>query len=105
MNIVHITCIPFNPMVHFINSPLKLSGALLMFSGIGIAVFTLADFLFLGISVFLLGLLMQVTANLLLKSTLRQTYKKVVECTLVLFILGFCGILMLDFFGLIKIIL
>lgn len=92
-------------MAHLFNSPLKLSGMLLMLSGVGIAIFTFAEFLFLGVSVFLLGLLMQVTAKLLLKSTLQRTYKKGLEFTLVFFIICFCGMLVLDFLGFIKITL
>lgn len=76
-----------------------------MLAGIFIAIFTLAEFLFLGISVFLLGILMQVTAGLLLKSTLRLSYKKAFEVALVLFIVCFCGLLLLDYLELFKITL
>lgn len=80
-----------------------MTGVLVMLSGLGIAVLTFSELLFLGVSVFLFGVLIQVTADLLLRSTLRHGYKKAFELALLFFIISFCGILLLDFMGFIKI--
>ncbi len=90
-------------MVKYLNSPLKITGTLLMIGGAAIATFTFGQFLFLGISVISLGILIHVTAGILLRSEMRVTLKKLFEIGLVAFIFFFCAILLLDYWGLIKI--
>lgn len=89
-------------MVKFINSPLKITGSLILLTGLLIAAFTLGQFLFLGISVFLLGVLIHVTAEMVFKS-MNTNARKWWEIALVFFILFLCGLLALDYFGVIKI--
>lgn len=100
-----INLYPLHFMIRYLNSPLKVTGVLLMLSGVGIVVLTFAELLFLGISVFLFGILIQITADLLLRSTLRHSYKRTFELALLFFIVSFCGILLLDYMGIIKIAL
>lgn len=92
-------------MLKYLNSPLKATGSVLMLSGLFIAVLTFKQFLFLGISVFSLGVLIQITAGLLLRSSMKSAERKWWEIILVFFILSFCAVLLLDYFGVIKIVL
>lgn len=92
-------------MLKYLNSPLKATGSVLMLAGLFIAVLTFQQFLFLGISVFSLGVLIQVTAGLLLRSSMKSAERKWWEVILVFFILSFCAVLLLDYFGVIKIVL
>ena len=92
-------------MLKYLNSPLKATGSLILLTGIFIAVFTFEQFLFLGLSVISLGVLIQVTAGLLFKSPARRGYSKWGEIALVFFILSFCTVLLLDYLGIIKIVL
>lgn len=91
-------------MTKYLNSPLKVTGSLLMLAGLFIAVFIFDQFLFLGLSVFSLGVLIQVTAGFLFKSPVKQGARWG-EIALVFFILAFFGVLLLDYLGIIKIIL
>lgn len=90
-------------MVKFINSPLKITGSLVLLVGLIIAAFTFDQFLFLGISVFLLGVLIHVTAEMVFKS-MSTNARKWWEIALVFFILCFCSILVMDYFEVIKIV-
>ncbi|WP_152269148.1 hypothetical protein [Agriterribacter humi] len=92
-------------MTKYLNSPLKVTGSLLMLAGLFVAIFTFDQFLFLGLSVFSLGVLIQVTAGILFKSPMKSGEKRWGEIALVFFILAFFGILLLDYLGVIKIIL
>ncbi len=92
-------------MLKYLNSPLKATGSLLMLAGICIAIFTFEQFLFLGLSVISLGVLIQVTAGLLFKPPVKRGYKRWGEIALVFFILAFCTVLLLDYLGIIKIVL
>lgn len=92
-------------MLKYLNSPLKATGSVLMLAGLFIAVFTFKQFLFLGISVFSLGVLIQITAGLLLRSSMKSAERKWWEIILVCFILAFCSVILLDYFGIIKIVL
>lgn len=76
-----------------------------MLAGIFIAVFTFEQFLFLGLSIVALGVLIQVTAGLLFKSSMKPGYSRWGEIALVFFILTFCTVLLLDYLGVIKIVL
>lgn len=89
----------------YLNSPLKVAGSLLMLAGLSIAVFIFDQFLFLGLSVFSLGVLIQVTAGILFKSPVKPGERRWGEIALVLFIFAFFGMLLLDYLGIIKIIL
>ncbi|HRN56590.1 MAG TPA: hypothetical protein PLL71_09065 [Agriterribacter sp.] len=91
-------------MLKYLNSPLKATGSLLMLAGICIAVFTFEQFLFLGLSVICLGVLIQVTAGLLFKAPAKRS-NRWGEIALVCFILAFCTVLLLDYLGIIKIVL
>ncbi|MFT3945932.1 MAG: hypothetical protein QM763_03070 [Agriterribacter sp.] len=90
-------------MVKYLNSPLKITGSLLMLAGFSIAAFTFGQFLFLGLSVMSLGVLIHVTAVILFRSVMKPTIKQLFEILLVLFIVCFFSILVLDYLGLIKI--
>ena len=90
-------------MTKYLNSPLKITGSLLILAGLFISVFIFDQFLFLGLSVFSLGVLIQVTAGVLFKSSVKQGTRWG-EIALVFFILAFFGILLLDYLGVIKII-
>jgi hypothetical protein len=92
-------------MTKYLNSPLKITGSLLMLAGLFFTIFTFDQFLFLGLSVFSLGVLIQVTAGILFKSPMKAGEKRWGEIALVFFILAFFGILLLDYLGIIKIIL
>lgn len=76
-----------------------------MLTGACIALFTFEQFLFLGLSVLALGLLLQVTAEMFFKTPDKRRNHKWGEFILTFFVLAFCGILLLDYFGIIKIIL
>jgi len=89
-------------MVKYLNSPLKVTGSLLILTGIAIATFSLGQFLFLGLSVISLGILIHVTAGILLRSEMRKTMKKLFETALILFIFFFCSVLLLDYWGVIR---
>ena len=86
-------------MVKYLNSPLKVTGLLLILVGMAIATFSLSQFLFLGLSVISLGILMHVTAGILLRSAMKNAMKKVFEIALILFIFFFCSVLLLDIGG------
>lgn len=90
-------------MVKYLNSPLKFMGSLLIVSGAGIAIATFGQLLFLGISVVAFGLLIQVTAGIFFKDSANRESIKWTEIVLTLFVLSFCGALILDFYGFIKI--
>lgn len=90
-------------MVKYLNSPLKVTGTLLMIGGAAIAAFTFGQFLFLGLSVVSLGILIHVTAAILLRSEMKITFKRLFETALVTFIVFFCAVLLLDYWGFIKI--
>lgn len=87
----------------YLNSPLKVTGSLLMLMGVYIAIFTFEQFLFLGLSVIVLGVLLQVTSEMLFKLPGRRGYNKWGEIILSFFVLSFCGVLLLDYLGVIKI--
>ena len=89
-------------MVKYLNSPLKATGSLLILAGMAIATFSLSQFLFLGLSVISLGILMHVTAGILLRSAMKNAMKKVFEIALILFIFFFCSVLLLDYWGVIR---
>lgn len=89
-------------MVKYLNSPLKATGSLLVLAGAAIATFSIGQFLFLGISVILLGILIHITAGILLKSEMKNTMKKIFEAGLILFIVFFCSLLLLDYWGVIS---
>ena len=89
-------------MVKYLNSPLKVTGLLLILAGMAIATFSLSQFLFLGLSVISLGILMHVTAGILLRSAMKNAMKKVFEIALILFIFFFCSVLLLDYWGVIS---
>lgn len=89
-------------MVKYLNSPLKATGSLLILTGIAIATFSLGQFLFLGLSVISLGILIHVTAGILLRSEMRNVMKKIFEIALILFIFFFCSLLLLDYWGVIR---
>lgn len=76
-----------------------------MLTGFGIASITFGQFLFLGLSVFSLGILVHVTAGILFKSHMRSKEKKVFEMVLLVFIISFCSLLLLDYFDVLKIAL
>lgn len=90
-------------MVKYLNSPLKLMGSLLVVSGAGIAISTFGQLMFLGVSVVAFGLLIQVTAGILFKDSANRKTVKRVEALLAFFVFSFCSLLILDFYGLIKI--
>jgi len=90
-------------MVKYLNSPLKITGSLLMIGGAGIAAFTFGQLLFLGLSVVSLGILIHVTAIILLRSEMKITFKRLFEIALVAFIFFFCAVLLLDYWGIIEI--
>lgn len=52
-------------MVKYLNSPLKITGSILMLAGFSVAALTLGQFLFLGLSVISLGILIHITAAIL----------------------------------------
>jgi len=91
------------PMVKYLNSPLKITGSLLMIGGASIAAFSFGQFLFLGLSIVSLGILIHITAAILFKSEMRITFKRVFEMALVAFIFFFCSVLLLDYWGVIEI--
>jgi hypothetical protein len=91
-------------MVKYLNSPLKVTGLLLILAGMAIATFSLSQFLFLGLSVVSLGILMHVTAGILLRSAMKNAMKKVFEIALILFIFFFCSVLLLDYWGVISLL-
>jgi hypothetical protein len=91
-------------MTKYLNSPLKITGSLLILAGLFIAIFIFDQFLFLGLSVCSLGVLIQVTAGIIYKPSVKRGTKWG-EIVLVFFILAFFGILLLDYLGIIKITL
>ena len=91
-------------MVKYLNSPLKATGSLLILAGMAIATFSLSQFLFLGLSVISLGILIHVTAGILLRSAMRNVMKKTFEIALILFIFFFCSVLLLDYWGGIRLL-
>ncbi|MFT3747510.1 MAG: hypothetical protein QM768_04310 [Agriterribacter sp.] len=90
-------------MVKYLNSPLKITGSLLMLAGFFIAAFTFGQFLFLGLSVFSLGILIHITAAILIRSVMKNNLKRIFEMLLVLFIIFFFSILIMDYLGIIGI--
>ncbi|MFT3702366.1 MAG: hypothetical protein QM802_08355 [Agriterribacter sp.] len=90
-------------MVKYVNSPLKITGTLLAIAGAAISAFSFGQFLFLGVSVIALGVIIHVTAAILFKSEMRAIFKKAFEFALVLFIFFFCAILLMDYWGIMKI--
>lgn len=90
-------------MVKYLNSPLKITGSILMLAGFSVAALTLGQFLFLGLSVISLGILIHITAAILFRSVMKPTFKQWLEILLVLFITVFFSIILMDYFGLIKI--
>ncbi len=89
-------------MLKYLNSPLKLTGTLLILAGALIATLSIGQFLFLGLSVISLGILIHVTNGILLKSEMKYAMKKVFEIGLILFISVFCSLLLLDYLGVIS---
>lgn len=92
-------------MVKYFNSPLKITGTAIVLCGAMIPVFTLGQFLFLGISVLSLGVLVHVTDRILTRSRMGLREKRIFQAALLLFVLFFCGVLLLDFFDVIRITL
>lgn len=90
-------------MVKYLNSPLKITGTAIVLCGALIPVFTLGQFVFLGISVLSLGILVHVTDNILMRSQMGPREKRIFQFALLLFVLLFCGVLVLDFFDVITI--
>ncbi|MBS1750608.1 MAG: hypothetical protein JST63_11935 [Bacteroidetes bacterium] len=89
-------------MLKYLNSPLKVTGTLLVLAGALIATISFGQFLFLGLSVISLGILIHVTNGILLKSEMKNAMKKVFEIVLILFISIFCSLLLLDYWGVIS---
>lgn len=77
----------------------------MLMAGFIIIFYTAGQFLFLGISVILLAVLIHITAGILMKSSMNGLYKRVVEMTLLFFLVLFFGTIALDFMGLIQITL
>ncbi|MBW7889608.1 MAG: hypothetical protein H3C48_00965 [Chitinophagaceae bacterium] len=90
-------------MVKYLNSPLKFIGCLLIVSGSGIAIAAFGQLMFLGISVVAFGLLIQLTAGIFFKDSANRRALKWIEAVLAFFVLSFCSLLILDFYGVIKI--
>lgn len=90
-------------MVKYINSPLKITGSLLLLVGFGVVMITVGQFLFLGVSIMSLGILIHITAAILLRSVMRYEIKRIFEFALVLFIVLFFSFIVMDYFGIINI--
>lgn len=74
-----------------------------MLAGFSIAVFTLGQLLFMGLSVIFFGVLIHITAAMLLRSVMKPTIKQFFEVLLVLFIAFFFSFIIMDYLGIIKI--
>ena len=74
-----------------------------MLAGVSVAALTLGQFLFLGLSVMFLGILIHVTAAMILQSVLKPTLKQLFEILLVLFVVSFFSLILMDYWGILKI--
>ncbi len=90
-------------MLRYFNSCLKATAACLLLSGCFIISYTAGQFSFLGVSVMLLGILLYITRDMLVRSTLHARYKNLVEFVLAGLICLFFGLLLLDYSGIITI--
>ncbi len=90
-------------MLRYFNSFLKATAACLLLSGFFIISYTAGQYSFLGISIILLGILLYVTRNMIVKSTLHNRYKNMLELILTGVICLFFGLLLLDYWGIIAI--
>lgn len=77
----------------------------MLLGGLIIIFYTAGQFLFLGVSVILLSILIHITAGILMKSSMSGVYKRIVETALLFFLLLFFGTILLDFMGFIQITL
>ena len=89
-------------MVKYLNSPLKITGSLLVAAGLSIATISMGQFLFLGMSVVSLGVLVHVTNWIICRSHMNTREKKIFEFCLLLFIISLCATFVLDYFGIIR---
>lgn len=74
-----------------------------MLAGFSVVILTFGQFLFLGLSVVFLGVLIHITAAMLIRSVMKPTFKQVFEILLVLFIICFFAIIVMDYLGIMKI--
>jgi uncharacterized membrane protein SirB2 len=90
-------------MVKYFNTPLKVTGAILMFAGFAFSIISFQHSLFLGVSVILLGLVVIITEIVLTRSQMKSKQRNTFEFFLVLLILCFAVMLALDYYGVIVI--
>lgn len=76
-----------------------------MLAGFSVAALTFGQLLFLGLSVSSLGILIHITAAMLIRSVMKPNFKQVFEILLVLFIVCFFAVIVMDYMGIMKIYL
>lgn len=91
------------PMTKYLDSPLKITGILLTFTGIFLSFFTTQPSLTEGYSIASMGVIMLVTAWMITRSKMKHKDRSIIEIVLVLVIILFSILMAMDYYGIIGI--
>ncbi len=90
-------------MTKYLDSPLKITGILLTFTGIFLSLFTTQPSLTEGYSIATMGVIMLVTAWMITRSKMKHKDRSIIEIGLVLVIILFSILMAMDYYGIIGI--
>jgi hypothetical protein len=90
-------------MTKYLDSPLKITGILLTFTGIFLSLFTTQPSLSEGYSIASMGVIMLVTAWMITRSKMKHKDRSIIEIVLVLVIILFSILMAMDYYGIIGI--
>ena len=90
-------------MTKYLDSPLKITGILLTFTGIFLSLFTTQPSLTEGYSIASMGVIMLVTAWMITRSKMKHKDRSLIEIVLVLVIILFSILMEMDYYGIISI--
>lgn len=93
------------PMIKYFNSTLKLTSLIMLLLGGIIIILAAESFSLLGVSVMLLSSVTYFTATILMKSTMNNFSKRIVEMALMFVLLLFFGVMALDFLSVFQLAL
>lgn len=90
-------------MTKYLDSPLKITGILLTFTGIFLSFFTTQPSFTEGYSIASMGVIMMVTAWMITRSKMKHKDRSLIEIILVLVIILFSILMAMDYYGIITI--
>jgi hypothetical protein len=89
-------------MIRYLNSPLKIFGAVLIVAGAFFVIFLPAQIFLLGLSLLTMGVMIHFTEWLMEILSVKNTQKKIYEYLLLAMVVFFLLAIALDYFGVIR---